>query len=122
METKNINLLQFRGNKSTLFTGRPQGEEVRLKLDLTSLDKKDILINFIIPSGTTSFNPSFYLGLLFDSIKTLGKEKFEEKYQFIIEDSNESVSSLLLENLEDGKRNAINTIEHKTGFKRFFNK
>ena len=82
MESKRIDLYKYRGNGSTLFTGRPQGKEVRIELELDSIDANNENIIFLIPHGTTSFNPSFYLGLLFNSIEKLGKENFLEKYSF----------------------------------------
>jgi hypothetical protein len=116
---RKIELLKYRGNASSLFTGRPQGEQAREELELDKIDKdKTVTVQFIIPSGTSSFNPSFYLGLLFNSIKTLG-ENFEKKYTFTIEDKNEDVQKVLQANLNDGKRNALNTISGKTGLGRF---
>lgn len=122
MEIKKIDLLKFRGNNSSLFTGRPQGESARAELKIDQNDKKLNKIIFIIPKGTSSFNPSFYLGLLYDSIKRLGIDKFEEYYQFEIVDPNTDTRGVLLENLEDGKRNAINTLTGKSGLGRFLNK
>lgn len=115
-----IDLLQYRGNGSSLFTGRPQGVDVREKLGLDSKDKDDKKYCFVIPSGTTSFNPSFYLGLLFESIKRLGISAFEDKYSFSFSDNSPSITTVLKDNLEDGKRHAINTIEKKNGLSRFF--
>lgn len=122
MEVKQINLEKFRGNNSSLFTGRPQGESARLELKLDENDKKLNKIIFNIPKGTSSFNPSFYLGLLYDSIKKLGIDKYEEYYQFEISDLNADTRGVLQENLEDGKRNAINTLTGKSGLGRFLNK
>ena len=122
MEEITIDLTKYRGNSSSLFTGRPQGEAVRKELKLDEVDHSSKHIEFIIPEGTSSFNPSFYLGLLYDSIKSLGIEKFEEKYLFKIQDKNSEVVKVLRGNLDDGKRNAINTLENKTGFSRFFKK
>lgn len=120
MATK-IELLKYRGNNSSLFTGRPQGEDARIELKLDEIDKSKDLIVFVIPKNTTSFNPSFYLGLLFKSIKKLGIEEFEKKYSFeITEKDNLDIISVLKDNLDDGKRNALNTINKKNSFNRFF--
>lgn len=119
MDTIKINLEKFRGLNSTLFTGRPQGEAVRKELKLNDLDKGTNKIIFVIPKGTSSFNPSFYLGMLFDSIKFLGEDKFDNTYSFEIVDENDEIKKVLKDNLNDGKRNAMNTILKKTGFKRF---
>lgn len=122
MERKIIDLTKFRGNSSSLYTGRPQGEQTRAELGLNKLDsKKEIQIEFIIPKGTSSFNPSFYLGLLYESLKKLGISEFDKKYFFAIADENPEIQKVLTENLNDGRRNAINTLEGKTGFGRFLN-
>lgn len=122
MENRTINLLQFRGNGSTLFTGRDQGGQARKKLLLDSNDKTETTVSIIIPKGTTSFNPSFYLGMLFKSIKKLGIKDFENKYKFIIEDSQIIVvNNILLKNLEDAKRNAISSLDKDDLFKRLSN-
>lgn len=122
METKKINLLKYRGNDSSLFTGRPQGEASRKELNIDANDKKGDKIVFIIPKGTSSINPSFYLGLLYDSIKYFGIDKYEEYYSFEIEDTNEITKGVLLENLQDGKRNALNTLTGNSGLSRFLKK
>lgn len=119
METKVVNLEKYRGVNSSLYTGRPQGEATRKELNLDENDKKLNKYVFVIPKGTSSINPSFYLGLLFDSIRTLGIENFENYYQFQIDDDNEITKSVLFENLEDGKRNAVNTLTGKSGLSRF---
>jgi len=116
-----INLLQFRGNNSSLFTGRPQGNDAREELKLDEKDNTKDTYTFIIPKGTTSFNPSFYLGLLYKSIKKLGIEKFESKYKFEFEDKvNEEIIKVLKDNLEDGRRNALNSMNKKNSFKKHF--
>ena len=73
------------GSDSTSFSGRPEGEDVRKKLKFDKLDKDHYKYVIIMPPDTTTFNPSFYLGLLFESIKTLGMEKFKEKYVISID-------------------------------------
>ena len=122
MELKKINLGKFRGNNSSLYTDRPQGEQARKELQLSDLDDhREVRIEFLIPQGTSSFNPSFYLGLLYESLKKLGIKEFDSKYTFQIEDINPEIQKVLRGNLNDGRRNAINTLEGKTGFGRFLN-
>lgn len=112
-----INLLpEHRGIDSNTFTGRPQGKQLRKDLKLDSKDTDDNIYEITIPQETTSFNPSFFLGLFFDSIKKLkGYKHFEEKYSFTFLEEN----VILLEGLEDDfieiKRQAINEFEGKTG-------
>lgn len=120
MDPINIDLTKYRGVNSTLFTGRPQGEAARLELNLSKLDKEKEKIVLVIPKGTSSFNPSFFLGLLFDSVKELGIEKFEEKYSFNIVDDNPEIKKVIEENIADGKRNALNSILKKNNLSRFF--
>lgn len=73
------------GPDSTSFSGRPEGEDVRKKLKIAKLDKDQYKYVITMPPDTTTFNPSFYLGLLFESIKALGMEKFKEKYVISID-------------------------------------
>lgn len=119
MGTKSIDLLKYRGRNSSLFTGRPQGECARKELALDSCDESQDIIEMHIPQGTSSINPSFFLGLLFQSIKKLGIDRFEKKYIFVIDDEKEEVRSVLQSNIDEGKRNATNEILNKTGLKRF---
>lgn len=122
METtiKRIDLKKFRGNNSTLFTGRPQGLQARIELGLDELDNNNnnnnnLIVVFEIPEETTSFNPSFYLGLLYKSYKTLGIEGFSNKYSFDIKTNDLDTKKVILENLKDGMRNALNELNKKTG-------
>jgi hypothetical protein len=121
METKKIDLFKYRGKDSSLFTGRPQGEAARRELDLDKNDRLKKKLIFVIPKDTSSINPSFYLGLLYDSIKKFGFDKFENYYSFEIAEEDPERRKVLLSNLEDGKRNALNTILGKTGLGRFIN-
>lgn len=117
MEPIKINLGDYKNSKATLFTGRPQGEEVRRKLDLDKIDKKKgVNVVFVIPEDVVSFNPSFYLGLLFPSYKTLKKEGFEKKYSFEIDSDDIEIIKLLNNDLEDGKRSALNSLESNSSF------
>jgi hypothetical protein len=110
---QSIDLYEFRGQKSTTFTGRPQGEQAREKLKLDALDKDGSVreIHLRIPAGTTSFNPSFYLGLLFKSIERLGVEQFQHRYKLDVADENPELQRILRNNINDGFRNALNTIQ-----------
>ena len=119
---KTIDLGKYKASNSTIYTGRPQGESVRDKIELDKEDKNLEKIIFLIPEETTSLNPSFYLGLLFKSIKKLGIEAFTEKYSFDMATKDESTKTVLQRNLEDGMRNALNIIDHKTGLRLFIDK
>lgn len=120
-EKLNIDLAKYKSDDSSVFTGRPQGNQVRkdLKLDLYDLSDKEIY--FVIPSETTSFNPSFYLGLVFKSIEVLGAEKFNEKYHFIFETQDLDMREALIRNISDGFRSALNSVGGNFGFFTFLN-
>jgi len=122
MEVNRIDLSNYKSGGSTIFTGRPQGASVREKLDLDEIDNSNNSVVFIIPSDTTSFNPSFYLGLLFKSYERLGIEGFDGKYSFEISTIDEATQKVLLSNLEDGKRYAINSLTPSSSFKSLFSK
>lgn len=119
IDKRDIDLTKYRGNKSSVFTGRPQGYDVRKELNLDAEDTSEDVVVFTIPEGTTSFNPSFYLGLLFDSYKKLGLEGFHSKYSFNIQANNPAIKRVLQKNLEDANRSAINSLNRKNPFKYF---
>lgn len=114
MDTKAIDLTKYRGHRSTVFTGRPQGEDARRELQLNDLDRGDQPVRIIIPTGTTSFNSSFYLGLLYDSIKHLGEDGFKQKYILEVKDPNHDTQRSIRRNLEDGLRQALNAMRGKS--------
>lgn len=94
------------GVNSTSFTGRQEGKDVRKQLKLDQLDEDDKLYVVTMPSDTTSFNPSFFLGLFYDSMKKLSWERFNEKYIFDISDMEDSLEAVIKENLEECYRKA----------------
>ena len=116
-----LDLKSYRPYNSLSYSGRPQGELVRKELNLSKFDKEDGEVFLIIPSDTTSFNPSFFLGLLFDSFKKLGPERFDQKYHFKILATDDLLHTAIKKNIEDGIRNALNTINKKTALSSFKN-
>lgn len=116
MDKQRINLLEYRGNNSSVFTGRTEGKLVRKKLKLSEKDKDNVIYEVIIPKDTTSINSSFFLGLFFESIKTLGSiEKFEKKYVFVVEEEDAEWKAILERNLAECRRRANNELNHSTG-------
>lgn len=98
-----------RGPNSTIFTGRPQGKQVRDELRLNDLDKDREQYNISVPEGTTSFNPSFFLGLFYDSICNLGGvDGFNRKYNIVFEDKDPEVIECLKDDISDNERQANN--------------
>jgi hypothetical protein len=115
METMKIKLDKYRGGpKSTIFSGRPQGEQTRKELKLDDLDKKsDTKVLIQIPIGTTSINPSFYLGLFYESIKRLGN-KFDNKYEIVFEENEDTeLRDIIEQNIIESKRFAFNSIKNR---------
>lgn len=88
------------GAKSTSFSGRREGREVRKKHNLDEKDKDDNCYIVSMPQDTTSFNPSFFLGLFYQSIKKLGIEKFQKKYVFSYDNLYESLRNVIKNNIE----------------------
>lgn len=112
MEVIKIDLNLFKSDKSSVFTGRPQGKAVREKLNLDKYDNDvSIQVVFTIPENTSSFNPSFYLGLLFPSYQNLGIEQFDRKYSFQIISNNTEIVKVINADLLDGKRSALNSLK-----------
>ena len=110
-----------RGIGSTMFTGRPQGEQVRKVLEIDKKDKSSEKYTIQVPIGTTSFNASFFLGLFYASVKKLkGYDNFAEKYKIEFLETNEQILKGLVKDFEDCERQARNEYSKKTGLSKFF--
>lgn len=103
------------GTKSTTFAGRPEGRKVRANLDLDKKDKEPNNYQVVIPNDTTSMNPSFYLGLFFESIELLGIERFQQKYAFNLSTMEPRLKEVVEDNLKECLRKAINEYNDVTG-------
>jgi len=114
-----FNLRSYRPPNSFAFIGREQGQHARKTLDLDRLDTSEEIVELIVPNDTTSFNPSFFLGLLYNSISKLGIDKFRKKYNFVFETDNISLQKVLRMNIEDGIRNANNSLNSRSGLSVF---
>ena len=104
------------GTNSTSFSGRSDGEKVRSVLKLDKKDSDNTNYQIVIPKDTTSFNPSFFLGLFFMSIETLGSvEQFDEKYEINLDNMSSELRNVILQNISECKRKATNELEDITG-------
>ena len=59
------------GAKSTSFSGRREGREVRKKHNLDEKDKDDNSYIVLMPQDTTSFNPSFFVRTFLSEYKKM---------------------------------------------------
>jgi hypothetical protein len=75
-------LIRFRNSGTRVYSGRPEGKNLRQKLDLDKKDEDNEIYTFIIPSDTLSVTPSFFLGAFGPSVIKLRRENFREKYKF----------------------------------------
>lgn len=98
------------GLNSTSFTGRPEGHAVRIALKLSNKDNDDALYYISMPSDTSSFNPSFYLGLFYESINKLKWENFKEKYLFDLSNMPSALREVIERNLAECERKAQNEL------------
>lgn len=104
------------GEKSGSFSGRFNGEQVREELEMNAKDKDSNIYIISIPDDTISFNPSFYLGLFYDSIKNLkGLSKFKEKYMFDLSNLTPERQKSIGSNLSQNERKASNEYKGLTG-------
>lgn len=98
-----IDLSKHKGKKYKVLSGADLGIEVRKNLRLDRSDKQSGVTTFWIPDDVYSLNSSFFSGLFQKSIRTLGVDKFREKYKF-------ECSPTIRENIEDGIFNIVNTL------------
>ena len=107
---------KFRGVNSNCFTGRKEGQEARKELRLDEKDRDSETYSIMIPTSTTSFNASFYLGLLFTSISNLGSmEAFDKKYVINYDKLENGLRPIIQANIEECRRKAANEIAGTTG-------
>lgn len=108
-ETIELTIQHRGGTKSYSFSGRSNGEQVRKILDLDSKDFDEKNYRFTMPKDTTSFNPSFYLGLLFKSVINLnGVDCFKKKYYFDFDTIEEEFRPYIEKDFSECERKARN--------------
>lgn len=105
------------GARSTTFSGRLEGEAVREELKLDALDNSNENVTITIPNDTTSFNPSFFLGLLFKSVKKMGSvDAFKKRFSFDFSNyTDKELLKYVQQDIEDSYRRCINELNKKTG-------
>lgn len=109
-----IDMIKYRGNSSPSYTGRSEGLSARKDANLDIFDKDNKRYIFLIPEGTTAFNPSFFLGFFFNSIKAMGVDKFRRKYIIKIMEEDEELKRHLKIDISEGIRHSVNQINSKT--------
>lgn len=93
-------------SQNTTFVGREEGQRVREELALNQKDYDEYRYEIIMPEGTTSPEPSFYLGLLFDSVKKLGWDKYAQKYRFNLDNLADSQRGVIRAGLDECEKQA----------------
>lgn len=91
-------------SKGTSLVGRTEGKRVREQLSLNQKDYDENRYEIIMPEDTTSFETSFYLGLLLESVKKLGWNKFAQKYRFNLENLTDSLRGGVRAGLDECER------------------
>ena len=81
----------------------------------TEYDKDDNSYIVSMPQDTTSFNPSFFLGLFFQSIKNLGIDEFQKKYIFSYDNLYESLRDVIRNNIDLSITRAKKDLSGMTG-------
>ena len=82
IDSKIINLQDYRTPKSKVFTGRDRGERVRLDSNIDLLADENEIIKIIIPDNLYSINPSFFEEFLINVVRKYRKEGFLKKFIF----------------------------------------
>lgn len=98
------------GSGSTTFSGRKEGREVRRAHQVDLLDHDNKLYVVKIPNNTSSFNPSFFLGLFFPSIKKLGLDAFKNKFEFCYDNLYDVLKPIIRNNIVECFRRANNEL------------
>ena len=88
--------LELEENKHA-FVYKSNGESARRKFNLDSKDNDNERHNIIVPKHTATMTESFFRGLFIESLKTLGAEKFKNKYQLVFLEENEKTKQILID-------------------------
>lgn len=72
--------------ESRVLSGRERGIECRRIFQIERLDKSAEHVVISIPRDIYSINTSFFLGLFGDSVRSLGRNGFSEKFEFDCDD------------------------------------
>lgn len=116
MKTINIDKSFRGGSKSTTFSGRKEGQEARKRMQLDELDNNNEPIVITIPEDTTSFNPSFFLGLFYPSVEKLKSvDAFKKKYILSLENLPEELKRYIQEDYDDCYNRCENELNNRTG-------
>jgi hypothetical protein len=65
-----------------VFAGRDRGGHWRSEFKLDEIDNGTDAVDVEIPGDVISVNISFFLGMFGKSVRTLGTERFRQRYQF----------------------------------------
>jgi hypothetical protein len=68
--------------KFRIYMGRDKGALSRTHFKLTEMEDNHSLILVYFPDNTNTILSSFFLAMFGDSVRSLGKDKFCEKYTF----------------------------------------
>ncbi len=80
---KVIDLEEARTSKQAkVISGRERGKYWRRQFGIDRLDFSDEPVQVRIPQDVFSINLSFFLSLFGESVRRLGKEEFQKKYEF----------------------------------------
>ena len=77
-----IDLNDHRTQGARVFTGRPRGEDVRVKSHIDEKEAQAEHVTVRIPADTITINPSFLEELLRFVVRKLGAVRFREKFSF----------------------------------------
>lgn len=82
INSKVINLEDFRTPGAKVFTGRDRGKKVREDSRIDEIEASNEEVIVIIPDNVYSIIPSFFEELFLNSVLKLGRENFLKKFKF----------------------------------------
>lgn len=69
-----------------IYTGRSRGREDRKRFGLAQRDKLEEVTEIVVPNQVYTMTSSYFLSLLGESIRYLGREVFLERYRITAPD------------------------------------
>ena len=81
-----VNLNKYLAEGVKVFAGRDKGGVIRKILNLDFSDNNKEKVTIVIEDHTYSITHGFFCALFGDSVRKLGKEEFNRRYNFICDE------------------------------------
>ena len=105
-----LDLKKYMHRNANIYSGRDCGKNARKDLNIDDKDNDENTYIVYLNKRTTLVASSFFLGLFGISVRKLGKNKFNSKYKFNLEDFAEEDAKIISQDIKDYIDKAIKEV------------